>query len=245
MSVRREYVFALLTGAVGAGLIILAVRQQWAQAVFTQQKPLPPQVVDVSGSDLVPLAGALALAALAGLAAVIATRGVLRRVAGVLLALFGAGAGAAVMASVSAATVVSVAASKVASPESAAVSGAVGSTTSGSPGRSTFVVSGSAGQAIMTGTPWHVAVLLGALLVFVAGLATALRGPDWPVMSARYDAPGGNDTRGGGAQPGQARALDAATMWESLNGGEDPTEDPAQDPAQDSAGNPAEDARAQ
>ena len=56
MSARREYVFALLTGAVGAGLIILAVRQQWAQAVFTQPKPLPPQVVDVSGSDLVPLA---------------------------------------------------------------------------------------------------------------------------------------------------------------------------------------------
>jgi uncharacterized membrane protein (TIGR02234 family) len=244
MSARREYVFALLTGAVGAGLIILAVRQQWAQAVFTQPKPLPPQVVDVSGSDLVPLAGALALAALAGLAAVIATRGVLRRVAGVLLALFGAGAGAVVMTSVSAATVVSVAASKVASPESAAVSGAVGSTTSGSAGGPAFVVSGSAGHAIMTGTPWHVAVLLGALLVFVAGLATALRGPDWPVMSARYDAPGGNDTRGG-AQPGQARALDAATMWESLNGGEDPTEDPAQDPAQDPAGNPAEDARAQ
>jgi uncharacterized membrane protein (TIGR02234 family) len=244
MSVRRQYVFALLTGAVGAGLIILAVRQQWAQADFTQPKPLPPQVVDVSGSDLVPLAGALALAALAGLAAVIATRGVLRRVAGVLLALFGAGAGAVVMTSVSAATVVSVAASKVASPESAAVSGAVGSTTSGSAGGPAFVVSGSAGHAIMTGTPWHVAVLLGALLVFVAGLATALRGPDWPVMSARYDAPGGNDPRGG-AQPGQARALDAATMWESLNGGGDPTEDPTEDPAQDPAGNPAEDARAQ
>ena len=49
----------------------------------------------MSGNDLVPLAGALALAALAGLAAVIATKGVLRRAAGVLLALFGAGAGAA------------------------------------------------------------------------------------------------------------------------------------------------------
>ena len=129
---RREYGFALLAGAVGAGLIILAVRQQWAQAVFTPQKPMTPQVVDVSGADLVPLAGALALAALAGLAAVIATRGVLRRAAGVLLALFGAGAGAAVMTSVTAATVINVAASKVASPGSAAFSGAAGSTTSGS-----------------------------------------------------------------------------------------------------------------
>jgi uncharacterized membrane protein (TIGR02234 family) len=227
---RREYGFALLAGAAGAGLILLAVRQQWARAVFTPPKPLTPQVVDVSGADLVPLAGALALAALAGLAAVIATRGALRRAAGVLLALFGAGAGAAIMASVSAATVINVAASKVASPESAAVSGAAGSTTSGSTGGGALVVSGSTAQAFMTGTPWHAAVLVGALLVFVAGLATMLRGPDWPVMSARYDAPG---ARGPGAQedaPGaQAGPLDAATMWESLNGGEDPTED---DPAE-------------
>ena len=240
MSAKREYAFALLAGAVGAGLVLLAVRERWAQAVFTQPKPLPPQVVDVSGSDLVPLAGALALAALAGLAAVIATRGVLRRVAGVLLALFGAGAGAVVMTSVSAATVVSVAASKVASPESAAVSGAVGSTTSGSAGGPAFVVSGSAGHAIMTGTPWHVAVLIGALLIFAAGLATLLRGPDWPVMSSKYDAPGGQEGHGAGAQ-GKGRALDSATMWESLNGGNDPTEDLAADPAEEPAG----DARAQ
>ncbi|HEY0937314.1 MAG TPA: Trp biosynthesis-associated membrane protein, partial [Trebonia sp.] len=198
----------------------------------TQPKPLPAQVVNVSGSDLVPLAGALALAALAGLAAVIATRGVLRRVAGVLLALFGAGAGAAVLNAVSAATVISVAASKVASPGSAAISGAAGSTTSGVVGGGSIVVSGSAGQAVMTGTPWHVAVLLGALLVFLAGVATALRGPGWPVMSARYDAPAGKGPAAAGARAGGARgpgrALDAATMWESLNGGEDPTED---DPA--------------
>jgi uncharacterized membrane protein (TIGR02234 family) len=229
MTPKREYGFALLVGAVGAGLVVLAVRQRWAQAVFTPPKPLSPQVVDVSGSDLVPLAGALALAALAGLAAVIATRGVARRAAGVLLALFGAGAGAAVMASVTAATVVSVAASKVASPGSAAISGAAGSTTSGTTAGGSFVVSGSTGQAIMTGAPWHVAVLIGALLIFLAGLATALRGADWPVMSARYDAPGarGPASAGGGAAgaPAGARGGDAATMWESLNAGEDPTDD--------------------
>jgi uncharacterized membrane protein (TIGR02234 family) len=260
---KREYGYALLTGAVGALLIILAVRQEWARAVFTQPNPLPAETIDVSGSDLVPLAGALALAALAGLAAVIATRGVLRRAAGVLLALFGAGAGAAVMTSVSAATVISVAASKVASPEAAAVSGAAGSTTSGTSTGGSFVVSGSAGQAIMTGTPWHAAVLVGALLIFLAGLATALRGPDWPVMSARYDAPGSRAARSAGAggapagaaapsaPPGPARVLDAATMWESLNGGQDPTEDdlapddPAPDDPAAAAPGVAEDARAQ
>jgi uncharacterized membrane protein (TIGR02234 family) len=219
-AVRREYGAALLTGAVGAGLVLLAVRQRWAQAVFTPPKPLSPQVVDVSGADLVPLAGALALAALAGLAAVIATRGVVRRAAGVLLALFGAGAGAAVTTAVTAASVISVAASHVASPESAAVSGAAGSTTSGTSGGTAVVVGGAAGQAIMTGTPWRLAVLAGALLIFVAGLAAATRGPSWPVMSARYDLP-------------QRRPRDSASMWESLSVGEDPTvaagsaEDPA------------------
>jgi len=217
---RRQYGFALLACAFGAGLVLLAVRQRWAQAVFTPPKPLAAQVVDVSGSDIVPLAGALALAALAGLAAVIATKGALRRAAGVLIALFGAGAGAAVVTTVTAATVVSVAAGKIASPQAAAVSGAAGSTTSGSQGGSgPLVVAGAAGHAVMNGAPWRVAVLAGALLVFLAGLATVLRGPDWPVMSARYDAPRHN------TRP-RARQLDAASMWESLSGGADPTDSP-------------------
>ena len=163
----------------------------------------------MSGNDLVPLAGALALAALAGLVAVIATRGVARRAVGALLALFGAGAGAAVLTTVTDATVVSVAAGKVASPESAALSGtAAGSTTSGASGSGALVVSNAAGHAIMTGAPWQVAVIVGALLIFAAGLATALRGQDWPVMSARYDAPGAARGRPRPARrgPGQARA---------------------------------------
>jgi uncharacterized membrane protein (TIGR02234 family) len=99
----------------------------------------------------------------------------------------------------------------------------------------------------MNGTPWHVAVLAGALLIFLAGVATALRGMDWPVMSARYDAPG---TRGAGraraGAPASSRSRDAATMWESLNEGEDPTED--DNTGEDSTGehdpSAAEDARA-
>ena len=86
----------------------------------------------------------------------------------------------------------------------------------------------------MTGAPWQVAVIVGALLIFAAGLATALRGQDWPVMSARYDAPGarGAATAGSAAgRGGAARPADAASMWESLNGGEDPTEDDQDDPA--------------
>lgn len=245
---RREYGLALLAGAIGAGLILLAVRQQWAQAVFTQPKPLPQQTVGVSGEDLVPLAGALALAALACLAAIIATRGVWRRVAGVVLAVFGAGTGATVTAAVTAASVVNAAASHVASPESAALSGAAGSTTSGSSSGAAVVVSGS-GHAIMGGAPWRVAVIAGALLIVAAGLATFVRGQDWPVMSSRYELPqrraqaapaaaaasaasaAAAAPAGSGRGPGTGedtapgpRSPDSASMWESLSGGEDPTE---------------------
>ena len=241
--VRREYGLTLLAGAAGAALILIAVRERWAEAVFTPPRPLSPQVIGVSGADLVPLAGALAVAALAGLAAVIATRGVLRRAAGVLLALFGAAAGAATTSAVTAANVVSVAASHVASPESAAITGAAGSTTSGSSGGAAVVVTG-AGHAVMTGTAWRAAVLAGALLVFLAGLATALRGTQWPVMSARYERPaprgavagsGAPDSAGSpgvtetaetaGAARARPRSRDSASMWESLSGGEDPTAD--------------------
>lgn len=187
MTARREYSLALLAGAVGAGLIWLALREQWAQAVFDQPRPLPQQTVSVSGADLVPLAGALSLAALACLAAIIATRGAWRRAAGVLLALFGAGAGAAVTTAVTAASVVSAASSHVGSPDSA-ISGA-GSTTSGSSSSGAVVIAGSAGHAIIGGTPWRAAVIIGALLIFAAGLATVLRGADWPVMSSRYELP--------------------------------------------------------
>ena len=236
----REYALALLGGAAGAGLILLAVRERWAEGVFTPPKPLSTQVINVSGGDLVPLAGALGLVALACLAAVIATRGVLRRITGALLAALGAGAGIAVATGVSAATVVSVAASKVGSPGAAALSQtASGSTTSGSAGGSSSIsMTGVAGHAVMTGTPWQVAVFAGALLVVAAGIATAWRGPSWPVMSTRYDAPerhtrkagpddlGTADHRDRGRVTQGAGARDSASMWESLSAGADPTDLP-------------------
>ena len=88
---RREYLAALLLGAVGAALVLIAVRQGWARVVTIEPRPLPATRVSVRGQDLVPAASALALAALAGLAAVIATRRIARRVVGGLLALFGVG----------------------------------------------------------------------------------------------------------------------------------------------------------
>jgi uncharacterized membrane protein (TIGR02234 family) len=210
---RREFALVLLLGAAGAGLVVLAVRQAWAQAIFTAPRPLPAQDFSVTGQELVPLASALALAALACLAAVIATRSVTRRAVGVLLAVLGAGAAAAVTTGVRASTVLSTA-------RDGASSGAVGgSTTSGSsPGDAThaIVIAGSPGRAVMAGAPWRAVALIGAIAIILAGLATVWRGQRWPVMSARFD-------RSGQQPSGQRRPADSATMWESLSRDIDPT----------------------
>jgi uncharacterized membrane protein (TIGR02234 family) len=206
---RREFVLVLLAGAVGAGLVVLAARQAWAHAVFTPPRPLPAQDIAVTGQQLVPLASALALAALACLAAVIATRSVLRRAVGVLLAVLGAAAAAAALVSLRASAV-------LAAARASALSGPLGgSTTSGSPsgGAVHEIVVAGPGRAIMAGAPWRVAAIAGAVAIVLAGAATAWRGPRWPVMSARFER----------SASARSRGTDSASMWESLSHDVDPT----------------------
>ncbi|HEY6312700.1 MAG TPA: Trp biosynthesis-associated membrane protein [Streptosporangiaceae bacterium] len=237
---RREFALVLLLGAVGAGLVVLAARQAWAQAIFTPPRPLPPQDISVTGQQLVPLAGALALAGLACLAAVIATRSWARRVAGALLAALGAGAVVAAGAGVSAAAV-------LATARADALAGALGgSTTSGtSPGGTPhgIVIAGSAGQAVITGASWQAAAICGAVAIVLAGLATVWRGPRWPVMGARFQGGSGGmgssqggsggmgSSQGGSGGMGPPRRSSGGSrgvvppedMWESLNRDLDPT----------------------
>jgi uncharacterized membrane protein (TIGR02234 family) len=212
---RREFTLALVLSAVGAGLILLALRQVWAHAVYTPPRPFPVQDLAVSGHKLVPLASALAIAALACLAAVIATRGILRRAVGVLLAVIGVGAAMTAAAAVTSGAVLSAAVS--ADPTAGSFSGSTTSgTTAGNSAYSGTLAGNMPGHAVITGLPWHVAAVAGALAIVLAGLATAWRGARWPAMSARFDRPG---HRG---RPGPA---DAATMWESLSRDVDPTDE--------------------
>src|SRR5260221_10761561 len=113
---RQELTLVLLLGAAGAGLVLLGMRQGWAHVAPPAPSPLPASVTTVSGQALVPAAGALALAALAGLAAVLATRRALRRIAGVMLAGFGAGIAVAVGTGISAADVLAAASAGVGAP---------------------------------------------------------------------------------------------------------------------------------
>jgi len=222
----REYACCLGLGAAGAALMLVAARQGWAQVVTPAPAPLPSSPVTVRGQDLVPVAGALALVALAGLAAAIATRGVARRLTGLLVAASGVAAAWAVSVHLSTAAV-------LAAARGAAAAQAGSATAGGGPGVSAGPAPGGGGTGLsaaahvaMAAFPWRGLVLLGALAVLAAGIGTAWRGPRWPVMSSRYDAPGGPAAP---ARPGGEReqpVADMATLWESLSRGVDPTERP-------------------
>jgi uncharacterized membrane protein (TIGR02234 family) len=244
---RQELTLLLLLGAIGAGLALLASRQGWAQIETTAPRPLPAGSTTVSGQALVPAAGALAIAALAGLAAVLATRRTLRRVAGVVLAGFGAGIIAAVSVGISPAAVLAAAA---ASSGSGAGTGgaAAGSTTGGAgAGAGSVPLSGFPAHVVFASFPWRALDIVGGIAVIAAGALVTWRAQRLPVMSARFDRPGraagpgrptpvgepvpvppergqaGGEGDGGRGGDGDGGAADAATMWEALSRGEDPT----------------------
>jgi uncharacterized membrane protein (TIGR02234 family) len=240
---RRDLTLVLLLGAAGAGLVLLATRQGWADVQTAAPRPLPAGVITESGQALAPAASALAVAALAGLAAVLATRRMVRRVAGVVLAAFGAGIAAAVSAGISAADVLAAASGSVSS-QAAAGAGTAGSTTAGTSGAGAGPLSGFPSHVVFAGFPWRPIAVVGAIAVMAAGALVAWRADRLPVMSGRFERPApsagarasraaaqqaergsqGPVQRGpqGAGQRGPERA-DSAAMWESLSRGEDPT----------------------
>ena len=227
---RREYALVLLLGLAGAACVLLSARQGWARVVTAAPRPLPAATVSVRGQDLVPLAGALGLAALAGLAAVLATRGLARRLVGALLAAFGGGAAVVVSAHLGTAAVLAAAAAGGGSP-AGSVTGGSAQSPPGAAGAAPGVAGASlAGHVTMAGFPWRWAVLLGALAVIAAGLLVAWRGATWPVMSSRYDQPAADSPR----------PADPATLWDSLSKGIDPTDAGPGNNGQDTVGGSAE-----
>ena len=233
----------LLLGAAGAGLVLLAARQGWAHVETTEPRPLPDSVVAVTGQTLVPVTGALALAALAGLAAVLATRRTLRRVAGVVLAGFGVGIAVAVSAGISAAAVRAAAAASTGAPVGSGVTGSdIGSTTGGGQGQAAGTgVSGFPSHVVFAAFPWRGVAFAGALAIIAAGVLVTWRALELPVMSSRYDAPASASAASAPASASAApasasapapavlagdrgnRRPDSAAIWESLSRGEDPT----------------------
>ncbi len=229
-SPRREYLATLLLGALGAAVVLLAVRQGWARVVTIEPRPLPAVSVAVRGQDVLPAAGALGLAALAGLAAVLATRRLARRVVGGLLVVFGA----AIIAVAAPPLTIARLRAAATHPATSVTGGSTVSGGAGGPTGSSGVSGlGLSSHVLLAAFPWRWAVLLGAAGVAAAGLLVAWRGATWPVMSSRYErqpARRAAGDAGPAAGPPARRAPDPATdpaaLWESLSQGVDPTADP-------------------
>jgi len=216
---RREMTLLIVLGAVGAGLALLTTRQAWAYVQTAAPKPLPAGVTAESGQTLAPAVSALAVAALATLAAVLATRRMLRRIAGIVLAGFGAGIAVAVSAGISPADVLA-----AASGSAAAEAGNGASTTGGTAGTSGAPLQGFPSHVVFASFPWRPIAVAGAAAVIVAGVLVTWRASRLPVMSGRYerparavpDAPPAERTK-------RAELVSSAALWESLSRGEDPT----------------------
>lgn len=88
---RRPLTYAVLLCLAGAALALFAATRIWAVEVTARPAPLPALREVRTGGDLLPWLPALALVGLAGAGAVLATRGVPRRVVGGLLLAVGAG----------------------------------------------------------------------------------------------------------------------------------------------------------
>ena len=230
---RQELAAVLLLGLAGAGAILLAMRQDWAQVTATVPRPLPASTAEVTGQNLVPAADALAVAAMACLAAVLATRAMLRRITGIVLAGFGAGIALAVGTGLSAADVLAAAAG-TAGPATGSGAGAAADsvTAGGTQGGAATPLTGFGGHAVLAALPWRGVAAAGALAIIAAGVLTTWRSERLPVMSSRYDRPaekpgagkpGLKMQTGAGRPAGEKRAADTATIWESLSRGEDPT----------------------
>ena len=209
MTARRQFGAAIVACVAGAGLILLALRQGWARVDYTAPRPLPSGSIPVSGQDLLPAASALALTALACMAAVIATRGVARRVAGVVMAGLGAWIAVLVSGPVHDASVLAAASGQAAAGGFAgSLPGGNSAISGGVPSGGGLPAIGQASRVVLTSGPWRAAVLIGAVAVIAAGLAAAWRGPRWAVMSARFDQP--VPARPEGGQPAPAGVAPAA-----------------------------------
>ncbi|MGI9004669.1 MAG: Trp biosynthesis-associated membrane protein [Streptosporangiaceae bacterium] len=228
---RRELAGLLLAGAAGAGAVLLGTRQELARVIVHAPRPLPDTVTTVSAQGVRPAIGALAIAALASLAAVLATRGLTRRVTGVLTIALGAGIAVLALGQVSRAAVLAAAARGGASPATGAGAGtAAGSVTAGTGGGAVGSIGGFPARVMLEGGLWRALMVAGAIAVIAAGLAALIRARSLPAMSSRYErTPGPAMPRPPGPEvpgPEPGRRQKAPTMWESLSAGADPTAGP-------------------
>lgn len=192
---RRALALALLCGAVGAALALVAAGQTWSESTAEFAQGQVP--VRAKGSEVTGLPSALALVGLAALVAVFAVRRAGRYVVSGLLTVCGAGVLASALLSAD---------DNGALTEKAA--------------KASGLANSGIGAVELTAWP-YVAVIGGALLI-LAGLLALRYGSAWPSMSGsvRYER---TPLRQRAARPQRVDPDRPEDLWKALDRGEDPT----------------------
>ncbi|MER6468307.1 TIGR02234 family membrane protein [Streptomyces collinus] len=157
---RRSLAVALLCGALGAAVTLLATRQRWSEGTATVAGGAFP--LTAKGSDVTGVPAALAIVGLAALVAVFAVRGAGRFAVAALLTLSGAGIAAASFAGASDGSSLDEKAAQATGDTSATV-------------------------AALGHTGWPYVAVAGGVLILLAGLLALRFGKTWPAMSGRYE----------------------------------------------------------
>jgi uncharacterized membrane protein (TIGR02234 family) len=165
---RRSLAVALLCGAAGAAIALLASRQEWCSGVAAVAGGRLP--LTAKGSDVTGVPAALAIVGLAALVAVFAVRKVGRVLVALLLTLSGAGA---------------VAAAVLGAGDSAALD------------EKAAQAAGDASATIhaLSNTAWPYVSAAGGALILIAGILAVIYGAAWPSMGGRYERSGAPRTR--------------------------------------------------
>ncbi|GAA3892516.1 TIGR02234 family membrane protein [Streptomyces lacrimifluminis] len=190
---RLSLAVALLAGALGAAVALLATRQQWSEGTTTVAGGAFP--LTASGSDVTGVPAALAIVGLAALVAVFAVRRSGRLLVAALLALSGAGTIAAAVLGASDSSALDEKAARATGDTAATVS-------------------------TLSHTAWPYAAAVGGALILLAGLLALRYGRLWPAMSGRYERGGAPRPRprARAADPDRPEEI-----WKALDRGEDPT----------------------
>jgi uncharacterized membrane protein (TIGR02234 family) len=203
-------------GVAAAGLALSAVLL-WAGSATVWYRVLPAgaALVELTGAQVAPWLGGIALLALAGVAGVIATGGVLRRLVGGLLGLAGAG--------------VLVFGVRAVLSEPYATDASAASLPQPPSGVTVDELRYQPTDA--TGAP--LLAIAGAVVLLAVGIVVLVRERRLPRLGARYAAPGERPVE---------RDPDRAA-WQELDEGRDPTVDPPEAPPGDAGDDPGDGSR--
>jgi len=190
---RRSLAVALLCGALGAAVALLATRQQWSQGTATVAGGSFP--LTAKGSDVTGVPAALAIVGLAALVAVFAVRRTGRLVVAALLTLSGGGTVVAALLGASDTAALDEQAARASGDTSATVHA-------------------------LSHTAWPYVAVVGGALILLAGLLALRYGRLWPAMSGRYERSGAPRPRRAAPAVDPDRPED---LWKALDRGEDPT----------------------